>query len=555
MLKHLYIRNYALIDELSLDFQDGFTVLTGETGAGKSILLGAISLLLGQRADSKSILEGAEKCTVEATFSIQGYHLQSFFEANDFDYDEQECIVRRELTASGKSRAYINDTPANLAQLRELGSHLLDIHSQHQNLLLSDEDFQLNIVDIMSEAETALQDYQQSFFHYRNAVRSFEQAKAEVEKNRREEDYLRFQVEQLQEFAPKEGEDDELEAEQNALSHAEDIKTALYQAGQSLANDQEGGITEAVRQVRNILQGLTRIYPKAEELAERMENIYIEVKDICDEVSDQAERMEFNPARLEEVSQRLDALYGLEQKHGAANATELCNLLSQMEKQLLDITNADEHLADLEKKATEARDAAQKKAAVLSRKRGSVLKVIEKEVTASLTSLGVPNAQFRVQIEPLPELTPKGNDHITFLFAANKNAMLRPIAQVASGGEISRVMLSLKAMTSDRMQLPTIIFDEIDTGVSGRIAESMALIMRKMSAADNRQVISITHLPQIAACGSHHFRVYKEDSPTRTHTRIVSLSPEERIGEVARLLSGSDVSEAAIENAKQLLSR
>ena len=537
MLKHLYIRNYALIDELSLDFQDGFTVLTGETGAGKSILLGAISLLLGQRADSKSILEGAEKCTVEATFSIQGYHLQSFFEANDFDYDEQECIVRRELTAAGKSRAYINDTPANLAQLRELGSHLLDIHSQHQNLLLSDEDFQLNIVDIMSEAETALQDYQLSFFHYRNAVRSFEQAKAEVEKNRREEDYLRFQVEQLQEFAPKEGEDDELEEEQNALSHAEDIKTALYQAGQSLANDQEGGITEAVRQVRNILQGLTRIYPN------------------CDEVSDQAERMEFNPARLEEVSQRLDALYGLEQKHGAANATELCNLLSQMEKQLLDITNADEHLADLEKKATEARDAAQKKAAVLSRKRGSVLKVIEKEVTASLTSLGVPNAQFRVQIEPLPELTPKGNDHITFLFAANKNAMLRPIAQVASGGEISRVMLSLKAMTSDRMQLPTIIFDEIDTGVSGRIAESMALIMRKMSAADNRQVISITHLPQIAACGSHHFRVYKEDSPTRTHTRIVSLSPEERIGEVARLLSGSDVSEAAIENAKQLLSR
>ncbi len=555
MLKHLYIKNYALIDELNLDFQEGFTVLTGETGAGKSILLGAISLLLGQRADSKSILEGEEKCTVEATFSIQGYNLRDFFQANDFDYDEQECIVRRELTAAGKSRAYINDTPANLAQLRELSSQLLDIHSQHQNLLLSNEDFQLNIVDIISGAEDDLQDYQQAYQRYREAARSLEQAKAEAEKNRREEDYLRFQVEQLQEFSPKEGEDDELEEEQNSLSHAEDIKKALYQVEQNLSNDQEGGIIDALRQVRNIMQGLTRIYPKADELAERIDSIYIEARDICDEVSDQAERMEYNPARLEEVNERLDELYSLEQKHGASDATELCNLLKQMEMQLLDITNADERLAEQEKKVNEAQKLAQKKAEALSKKRSSVLKSIEKQVTTSLTSLGVPNARFQVQMESLAELGQKGRDRITFYFAANKNATLHPIAQVASGGEISRVMLSLKAMTSDRMQLPTIIFDEIDTGVSGRIAESMALIMRKMCSSENRQVISITHLPQIAACGTHHFRVYKEDSPTRTHTRIIPLSHEERINELARLLSGSAVSEAAIENAKQLLSR
>ena len=555
MLKHLYIKNYALIDELNLDFQEGFSVITGETGAGKSILLGAISLLLGQRADSKSIMEGADKCTVEATFSIQGYNLQSFFEANDFDYDDRECIVRREVTVAGKSRAFINDSPANLTQLRGLGTRLLDIHSQHQNLLLSDEDFQLNIIDIMSDIEADMRDYQKAFNNYRTAVHEFERAAAEAEQNRREEDYVRFQVEQLQELAPREGEDEELEEEQNALTHAEDIKKALYQAAQGLSNEMDGGALEALRQVKNIIHGLTRIYPKAEEMAERMENIYIEAKDICDEAEGLAEQMDFNPERLDEVNSRLDALYSLEQKHGVADAAGLCALLSRMEKQLADIVHADERLSELDKKARQALATAQAKAKAISAKRKASLPSIEQQITSTLTSLGVPNAKFCIHIEQLDKLSLNGQDRITFLFAANKNASPQPIAQVASGGEISRVMLALKAMTSDRMHLPTIIFDEIDTGVSGRIAESMALIMRQMSQGKGRQVLTITHLPQIAACGDHHFRVFKVDTDSSTHTRIVPLSQEERVNELAHLLSGSDVTNAAIENAKQLLTR
>ena len=555
MLKHLYIKNYALIDELSLDFQDGFSVITGETGAGKSILLGAISLLLGQRADSKSIMEGADKCAVEATFSIQGYQLQSFFEANDFDYDERECIVRREVTSAGKSRAFINDSPANLTQLRSLGTKLIDIHSQHQNLLLSDEDFQLNIIDIMSDSKADMQDYRQAYDSYRNAVRELEAATAEVNRNRREEDYLRFQVEQLQELAPKEGEEEELEEEQNALTHAEEIKKALYQAAQGLDNEKDGGALETMRQVKNIIQSLTRIYPKAVELAERMENIYIEAKDICDEAENMAEQMDFDPERLDQVNSRLDALYSIEQKHGVADEAGLCALLNQMEKQLADIAHADECLNELNETVRQALTTAQDKAKALSAKRAASLDAIERQITSVLTTLGIPNARFQVHMEPLASLTVRGLDRVTFLFAANKNASPHPIAQVASGGEISRVMLALKAMTSGRMQLPTIIFDEIDTGVSGRVAESMALIMRQMSQGDGRQVLAITHLPQIAARGDHHFRVFKKDTDSSTHTHIIPLAQEERIAELAYLLSGSDVTEAAIENAKQLLSR
>ena len=555
MLKHLYIKNYALIDELNLDFQEGFSVITGETGAGKSILLGAISLLLGQRADCKSIMEGADKCTVEATFTIQGYHLQSFFEANDFDYDDRECIVRREVTTAGKSRAFINDSPANLTQLRDLGTRLLDIHSQHQNLLLSDEDFQLNIIDIMSDSEADMRDYRQAYNSYRTAVHELETATAEVERNRREEDYVRFQVEQLQELAPKEGEEEELEEEQNALTHAEEIKKALYQTAQGLSNEMDGGALEAIRQVKNIIQSLTRIYPKAGDMAERMENIYIEAKDICDEAEDLAEQMEFNPERLDQVNSRLDSLYSLEQKHGVADAAGLCALLNRMEKQLADIVHADERLTEINETARKALATAQTKAKALSAKRAASLVSIEQQITSMLTTLGVPNAKFQIHMEPLENLSLRGLDRITFLFAANKNASLRPIAQVASGGEISRVMLALKAMTCGRMHLPTIIFDEIDTGVSGRVAESMALIMKQMSQGEGRQVLTITHLPQIAAYGDYHFRVFKVDTDCSTHTRIIPLTQEDRVNELANLLSGSDVTKAAIENAKQLLSR
>ncbi|MCR4920232.1 MAG: DNA repair protein RecN [Bacteroidaceae bacterium] len=555
MLRHLHISNYALIEELDLDLQDGFSVITGETGAGKSILLGAIALITGQRADSQSIKEGAAKCVVEAEFDISNHRLESFFEENGFDFDPESCTLRRELTAAGKSRAFINDSPATLAQMKELGANLIDIHSQHQNLLLSHESFQLNVLDTMANNATTLDAYREAYYLYKGTEKRLAEAIEVAERSKNEVDYLSYQLEQLQALDPHEDEEKDLEEENKRLEHAEEIKTSLYEAASLLdgGNDYDG-LVDLSNRTRSIVENLTDVYPQAETLAERLESVYIELKDLSREISQQADDLEYDPQRLEEVKQRLDLLYTLEKKHGAADSTELVEVMHNIEKKLDLITNADEKIAQLERERDEARLLIQQRMTELTATRKKAIKDVESEVGNSLLSLGMPHAVFRVQLSAASTPTADGNDRVTFLFAANKNASPRAIADVASGGEISRVMLAVKAMTSRRAKLPTIIFDEIDTGVSGRIAEAMGYIMRNMVAEQGgRQVIAITHLPQIAACGQTHYCVYKEDSGLHTVSSIRRLSDEERIMEIAHMLSGNNVTAAAIDNARELL--
>lgn len=554
MLNHLYIKNFALIEELDLEVQNGFTVITGETGAGKSIMLGAIALLMGERAESRHIQEGAGKCIIEARFNIKAYQMEALFEACDLDYEE-ECLVRRELTATGKSRAYINDTPVNLNTLKEITGKLLDIHSQHQNLLLNQENFQLNVVDTMAQSRQLCLEYTQAYNHYKETEKSLLEAREEAEKQRAEEDYIRFQYQQLKEFSPIEDEENELEEEQNQLTHAEDIKTGLYETD-ALLNDEHGrGILENVRQARQLMHSLSRIYPRAEEFEERFDNLYIEIKDIASEIENLAEGVEYNPQRLELVNQRLDELYTLQKKHNANSSAELKAIMLELEKKLSHIEHSEERIETLEEELKKAFECAQLQAESLSKIRKEAAKHIEDEVQHTLASLGMPNVCFQVEIKDKDRLTSTGKDSITFTFSANKSVSPKPISQVASGGEIARVMLAIKAMTSQKTQLPTIIFDEIDTGVSGSIAESMALIMGNMCKAEHRQVITITHLPQIAACGTSHLKVYKTDEGNKTTSHICQLTPDERIKEIANMLSGNKVTDAAIKNAKELLKK
>ena len=554
MLKHLYIRNFALIKELDIDFLSGFSVITGETGAGKSIILGAINYLLGQRADIKSILPGTDKCTIEATFTTEGYNLKTLFEENDTDYDEHECIIRREFTTSGKSRAFVNDTPANLTFLKELGYQLIDIHSQHQNLLIAKEDFQLHILDVMGQNNMLLQEYQTCYEAYRQAEQELRNAKEILTQSRAEEDYLRFQLEQLEELNPKTGEDEELEEEQNELSHAEEIKSVLYKADSQFSNDTEpGGVIELLKHISQGIQSLSRVYPAVEEYAERIDSALIELKDISSELSDLAEKVEYNPERLEEINNRLDQLYSLEKKHNVKSAAELEAFMLDVRKKLDVITNGEEKIEELEKTVLDKHAKAITLAEKLSKSRATAAKEVEASISKMLTQLDIPNNKFEIKIEKNRQLTEKGADQVTFFFSANKNVDLRAISEVASGGEIARLMLALKAITSQRENLPTIIFDEIDTGVSGKVASSMANLMKEMTANNKHQVIAITHLPQIASCGTTHYWVYKEDTEEQTFSHIRKLTQEERITEIAHMLSGNEISEAAILNAKQLL--
>lgn len=554
MLKHLYIKNFTLIKELDIDLQPGFSVITGETGAGKSIMLGAINYLLGQRTDIKSILPGADKCTIEATFSIEGYDLKSLFEENDTDFYEQECIIRREFSTSGKSRAFVNDTPANLTFLKELGFHLIDIHSQHQNLLISKEDFQLHILDVMAQNHSLLEQYHTSFSEYRQTEQELKKAKEDIAKSRAEEDYLLFQLEQLEELNPKAGEDEELEKEQSELSHAEEIKNLLFKAEAQFSNDSDqGGLIEVLKHITQDIQSLTRIYPAIEEYAERLESALIELKDINAELGDLAERVEYNPARLEEINNRLDKLYTLEKKHEVKSTADLEAFMLGLRQKLDIISNGEERIDELEKAVKEKLARTKTLAEQLCMRRTSAAREVEAAVTSMLTQLDIPNNKFEVKIEKNHQLTENGIDKVTFFFSANKNAPMRAISEVASGGEIARLMLALKALTSKRENLPTIIFDEIDTGVSGKVASSMANLMKEMTASNKHQVITITHLPQIASCGTTHYWVYKEDTDDRTFSHIRELTPEERVTEIAHMLSGTEISEAAILNAKQLL--
>ena len=550
MLRSLYIQNYALIEKLDISFSSGFSVITGETGAGKSIILGAIGLLLGQRADVKAIRVGASKCIIEARFDISAYGMQPFFGENELEYEE-ECILRREVSASGKSRAFINDTPASLAQMKELGELLIDVHSQHQNLLLNKEGFQLNVLDILSHNEEALSAYQHIFGAWKQAQQDLEALVARANQDKSDEDYIRFQLEQLEEAHLSAGEQEELEQEADTLSHAEEIKAGLYRVGQTLYSD-EGGLLSGLKECLNTMLGLQRVYPVAGELAERMESTYIELKDISQEVSGKEDEIEFNPERLEEVNERLNLIYTLQQKHRVSTVGELLALTDEYAAKLSAITSSDEHIEELKARCDALYNKVKKQAAVLTKARTAAAREVEKQMAARLVPLGMPNVRFQVEIGARKEPGIHGADTVNFLFSANKNGALQSVSSVASGGEIARVMLSIKAMIAGAVKLPTIVFDEIDTGVSGEIADRMADIMQEMGEQD-RQVISITHLPQIAARGRAHYKVYKQDNETETNSHIRRLTDDERVEEIAHMLSGAKLTEAALNNARALL--
>ena len=550
MLRSLYIQNYALIEQLDISFETGFSVITGETGAGKSIILGAIGLLLGQRADVKAIRLGASKCVIEARFDISAYGMRPFFEENELEYDT-ECILRREVQSNGKSRAFINDTPASLSQVKELGEQLIDVHSQHQNLLLNKEGFQLNVLDILAHNETVLDTYRAMYGEWKQVEHDLSELTAMADQSRADEDYIRFQLEQLEEARLVEGEQEELEQEAETLSHAEEIKVGLYRVEQSFASD-EGGLLSYLKDSLNTLNSLQKVYQPAGELAERMESAYIELKDISHEVSSQGESVKFNPERLEEVNERLNLIYSLQQKHRVQTHGELMALTEEYRNKLSAITSYDEQISELTVRLEAQYKKVKQQAALLTKSRTTAAHEVEKQLAARLVPLGMPNVRFQVEMGLKKEPGSQGEDTVSFLFSANKNGMLQHISSVASGGEIARVMLSIKAMIAGAVKLPTIVFDEIDTGVSGEIADRMADMMQEMGDS-NRQVISITHLPQIAARGCAHYKVYKKDSDTETNSHIRRLTNDERVEEIAHMLSGATLTEAAFSNAKSLL--
>lgn len=553
MLKKLDIRNFTLIDHLEMTLYPGFSVITGETGAGKSIVIGAIGLLLGNRADAKQVKRGCDKCIIEATFDLSIYHsdvLKDFFEDNDLDYEPEECLLRREVNASGKSRAFINDTPVTLALMRELGEQLIDVHSQHQNLLLSKEDFQLNVVDIIARDRQQLADYRAAFAEYRSAQRRLEELREQIATSRDNEDFLRFQQKELSEANLASGEQEQLEQEAELMSHAEDIKRALHEADYGLSGD-DTGIVNLTRSIAAQLRSVADVYPEAQELAERLDGCFVELKDISQEIASKVDDVEYDPQRFNLITQRLDTIYTLQQKFHVQTVDELLDRLNGINAQLDNIDNSDEELQELERSVEKLHAVCVEKAAVLTDMRRKSATVVEQELSKLLVPLGIPKVRFKVEVLPA-DLSTNGADKVMFLFSANSSTDMQPVSQVASGGEIARVMLSLKAMISKAIGLPTIIFDEIDTGVSGRVAEQMAHIMRDMGKA-NRQVICITHLPQIAAAGSTHYKVAKQETEQGTVSTMTQLSDEQRITEIAQMLSGSDVSQAAVDNAKSLL--
>lgn len=551
MLRSLYIQNYALIEKLDIGFETGFSVITGETGAGKSIILGAIGLLLGQRADVKAIRQGASKCVIEARFDISAYNMRSFFDENELEYDD-ECILRREVQSSGKSRAFINDTPASLSIMRELGEQLIDVHSQHQNLLLNQEGFQLNVLDILAHNEHALEYYHTLYKEWKQVERELAELTSLAEQSKSDEDYIRFQLEQLEEARLCEGEQEELEREAETLSHAEEIKAGLYRVEQSFSSD-EGGLLSGLKECLNALHSIQKVYQPATELADRVESSYIDLKDISQEIASCQESVSFDPVRLEEVNERLNLIYSLEQKHHVKTVGELLALSEEYQKRLAAITSYDDRIAELIVRKESAYKKVKEQAEVLTKVRQTIAVEVEKQLAVRLVPLGMPNVRFKVDMGLKKEPGMQGEDTVNFLFSANKNGTLQSISSVASGGEIARVMLSIKAMIAGAVKLPTIVFDEIDTGVSGEIADRMADIMQEMGDC-RRQVISITHLPQIASRGRIHYKVYKQDNDTETNSHIRRLTSEERVEEIAQMLSGATLTEAALSNARSLLS-
>ena len=551
MLQSLYIQNYALIDTLDISFTSGFSVITGETGAGKSIILGALGILLGQRADTKAIKSGETKCIVEAKFKFADNFLKEFFLENELEYDSEECILRREVYATGKSRAFINDSPASLVQMKALGEQLIDVHSQHKNLLLNHEEFQRGVLDILSHNEKELSVYRQLYKDYKQVSKELADFIEQAEKNKQDEDYLRFQLQQLEEAKLSEDEQDNLQQEADVLSHAEDIKASLYKAGQLMTSD-EGGFLSKIRDCQQTLEDIKDLYPIADQWIGRINSNIIDLEDLQHDISKAEENVEFNPDRLNFVNERLNLIYSLEQKHRVNTVKELIDISDEYRSQLKAITSSDDEIKELEEKKATIYSKVLEQSEILSIERAKAAKVVEKQMREYLVPLGMQNIRFEVEMKKNKEPDMNGLDNVNFLFSANRNTPLQNVSSIASGGEIARVMLSLKAMIAGAVRLPTIIFDEIDTGVSGSIAEKMAEIMQDMGRYD-RQVISITHLPQIASKGAVHYKVYKEDTDKGTSSHIIRLTDEQRVTEIANMLSGVTMTEEAMNNARVLL--
>ena len=552
MFKSLSINNYALIDRLDICVEPGFTVITGETGAGKSIMLGALGILLGGRAEARAVRTGAAKCVVEAAFDVSALGIQEFFEENDIDFDGEECILRREVTAAGKSRAFINDTPVPAARLKELGALVIDIHSQHRNLLIGREDYLLDTLDTVAANSAEKAAYEEAYAQWRKAEEELKALRLQAEKGQTDGDYLKFQLTQIQEAALLPDEQEELEKENALLEHAEEIKASLGAAAAAI-NGNDGERLSELRRAAQQLESIAAHLPEAAALAERLESARIEIGDIADELERQGEGIDFNPARAEQVTSRLNLIYDLLQKHRAASISELLALAKGWEEQLDRLENMESLLEESERRCTALLANLHKMGSVLTATRGKAAKIVEQSLTESLHSLGMPNVTIQFSLQPREMPAASGMDTPVFLFSANKNVPVQPVSEIASGGEIARVMLALKGLIARHKNLPTIIFDEIDTGVSGTMAERMAVMMGEI--AKHCQVLCITHLPQIAAKGTAHFRVHKEESETGTTSHICLLSPEERVREIATMLSGAAISEAAVSNAKELLGK
>ena len=550
MFKSLSINNYALIDRLDISVEPGFTVITGETGAGKSIILGALGILLGGRAEARAVRTGAAKCVVEAAFDVSALGIQGFFDENDIDFDGEECILRREVTAAGKSRAFINDTPVPAARLKEIGALVIDIHSQHRNLLIGREDYLLDTLDTVAANTAEKTAYAEAYAQWRKAEEDLKALRLQAEKGQTDGDYLKFQLTQIQEAALLPDEQEELEKENALLEHAEEIKASLGSAAFAI-NGSDGERLAELRRAAQLLESIAAHLPEAAALAERLESARIEIGDIADELERQSEGIDFNPARAEQVASRLNLIYDLLQKHRAASITELLALAKDWEEQLNRLENMESLLAESERRCTALLADLRKKGSALTATRGKAAEIVEQSLTESLHTLGMPNVSIRFSLQPREVPAACGMDTPVFLFSANKNVPMQPVSEIASGGEIARVMLALKGLIARHKNLPTIIFDEIDTGVSGTMAERMAVMMGEI--AKHCQVLCITHLPQIAAKGNAHFRVHKEENETGTTSHISRLSPEERVREIATMLSGAEISEAAVSNAKALL--
>ncbi len=551
MIKSLSITNYALIDELEIDFSKGFSIITGETGAGKSILMGALALITGQRADTGVLKKTDKKCVVEGNFLLDGYGLHGFFEENELDY-ALESILRREISPAGKSRAFINDTPVNLNTLKELSFKLIDIHSQHQNLNLNQSEFQLKVVDSYAGNTNLLEEYQSVYTKYKKLKKELEDLKSQAAKSKDDFDYLSFRFDELEKAKLIEGEQEELEEEAKTLNNTEEIQRNLAII-HNLLNEDEFSVLVKIKEAYLAANRIKNVFSKIEPIEERLNSSFIELKDIAEEVELTLSNIEFNPERIEYVNSRLDLIYSLQKKHNVLSIAELIKVKDELDEKLQNISSFEERINKLNKKVEETKSKVKDISEDLSKKRIKSFEKIEKYVSTQLKDLGMPDATFKINREGLSEFSQSGIDKISFLFSANANIPAQNINKVASGGEISRLMLSIKSLLSKSISLPTIIFDEIDTGVSGDIADRMASIMKKMS--ENMQVISITHLPQVAAKGDTHYLVFKEKINQTDTTNIKKVKGEERIKELAKMLSGENITKEAIENAKVLLAK